>query len=73
MNTVHFYYELIRKIAAKNGFLDRESIAKFDFLPRNYREIRYFYREITAKLTILQFRGTAKLGMNYRAKYRPLL
>ena len=46
--------------------------AKFDYLPRNYREIRYFYREITAKLTILQFRGTAKLGLNYRAKYRPL-
>ena len=56
-------------LSAKNGFLHRE----IRLFPRNYREIRYFYREITAKLTILQFRGTAKLGLNYRAKYRPLL
>ena len=46
MNIVHLYHELIREIAAKNGFLQREIIAKFDFF--------------TEKLTILQFHGSAK-------------
>ena len=36
------------------------------------REICHFDREITAKLTILQFRGTAKFGEKKRDKYRPL-
>ena len=57
MNIVHFYHGLSRE----NDFLNCEIIAKFDF-----------YCKMTAKLAILQFRGTAKLGMNYRAKYRPL-
>ena len=35
---------------------------KFVILSRNYREIHHFDREITVKLTILQFRCTAKFG-----------
>ena len=46
--------------------------AKINFLPRNCREKQLFYREITAKFAILWFRGTAKFGVNYRDKYRPL-
>ena len=64
----------------KNGFLYRQIryfIAQLPqnslFWPRNYREIRHFDREITAKFaksTILQLRGTAKFGKKNRAKHR---